>query len=161
MRFPRGYLRFVARVSGRYEAMRPGHPARRAIAERVISRSFGSFNRNDVDALLPLYHPECVWDWSHFDGWPEDPVYHGPEGVRRAWVVFSEAWGDFRFEPSDFLDFGPRIMTSCHLRATGSGSGVGIDRTWWQVAYLRAGLIALVANYSDQQEALEAAQGLE
>ncbi len=158
VRFPRGYRRVIARSSKWYEGLRPEHPARRAIAERIISRSFGAFNRNDVDALLTLYHPQCVWDWSHYEGWPEAPVYRGREGVERAWLVFSEAWGDFRFEPSDFRDFGARTMTTCHLLATGSGSGVGVERTWWQVGYARDGLVALVANYSDQQKAVEAAQ---
>lgn len=74
---------------------------RRAIAERITSRSYGAFNRNDLDALLPLYHPECAWDWSHFEGWPEEQVLDGPERLGRIWETFREAWRDFHVEASD------------------------------------------------------------
>jgi ketosteroid isomerase-like protein len=156
VRFPHAYRRIAALGWRVFEALPPGHPVRRALSERLISRSYGAFNRRDLDAVLPLYHPECVWDWSHFEGWPDDPVVRGPDGLRRAFLTFREAWGDCTFEPSDFQDFGDKQLTTCHMRATGSGSGVGLERTWWQVGYGRDGLLALVANYSDRREALEA-----
>ena len=124
----------------------------------MIGRSYGAFNRNDLEALLPMYHPDCVWDWSHFEGWPEDQIMHGPDGLRRGWLVFRDAWGDFRVEPSDWRDFGRRQMTTCQMRATGSGSGLGLEKTWWQVGYARDGLVALVANYTDRRQAVDAAQ---
>jgi ketosteroid isomerase-like protein len=130
---------------------------RRAVFERTIARSYGAFNREDLDALRPLYHRDCVWDWSHFEGWLTDPVTHGFDGLRRDWLVFREAWGDCRFEPSDFRDFGDRQMVTCWMRGSGSGSGVGVERTWWQVLSVRDGLLVGVANYSDRQEALDAA----
>ena len=140
-----------------FERLRPGHALRHALGERLVARSYGAFNRNDVATLLALYHPDCVWDWSHFEGWPDDQVVRGAEGLRRAWSVFSEVWGDFRLEASDLTDLGDRQMLTCHMSATGLSSGVDIERTWWQVGYSRGGLIALVANYSDHRQALEAA----
>src|SRR5215212_10544700 len=81
VRFPRVYRRLTA-VSWRVLTRLPrGHRIRRAVFERVIGRSYGAFNRNDMDALPPLYHPECVWDWSHFEGWPDDSTAHGPEAL--------------------------------------------------------------------------------
>jgi ketosteroid isomerase-like protein len=140
-----------------YSSLRPGHPIRRAIAQRVGSRSYAAFNRNDLDALLPLYDSACLWDWSHFAGWPDDPVFRGPDGLRRGWLFFREAWGDFEVELSEVRDCGDQVMCTCHMRATGEGSGVGLETTWWQVVEFRDGLITLVANYTDRREALEAA----
>jgi hypothetical protein len=44
------------------------------------------------------------------------------------------------------------------MRAAGFGSGVAIERTFRQVAAVRDGLMAWVANYTDRPEALDAAQ---
>jgi hypothetical protein len=157
VRFPRAHRRLATMVWRVFTRRPAGHPLRRAIAERVIGRSYGAFNRNDLDVLIALYHPECVWDWSHFEGWPDDPISQGPEGMLRGWQVFREAWGNFRASAKGFEDFGDYWVVTCRLQATGSGSGVGIERTWWQVGYSRDGLLALVANYTDREEALEAA----
>jgi ketosteroid isomerase-like protein len=154
--FPHAYRRVVALVWRLFEALPPGHPLRRALLVRAAKRSYGGFNRRDVDAVFALYHPDCVWDWTHFDGWPDDAIVRGPDGLLRAFENFREAWGDCTFEPSDLRDFGKRQMVTCRMRATGSGSGVGLERTWWQVGYARDGLVALVANFSKREEALEA-----
>jgi ketosteroid isomerase-like protein len=156
VRVPRVYRRLVALLWPVFTRLPAGHPIRRAGFERTIGRSYGAFNRNDMDALPPLYHPECVWDWSHFEGWPDDPITRGPEALRRNWSVFRDAWGDFRVDASDLRDFGGRQLITCHMQATGSGSGAGIRRTWWQTGYSRDGLIARVENYTDRAEALEA-----
>lgn len=158
VRFPRAHRGLAALAWRVAERLRPGHPVRRALAERLISRSYGAFNRNDLEALLPQYHPDCVWDWSNFEGWPEEQVMQGPEGMRRGWLVFRDAWGELRVEASDWRDFGAHQLVTCHMRATGSGSGAGLQRTWWQVGHVRDGLIALVANYTDHRQALEAAR---
>lgn len=157
VRSPRAYRLLAWAMWRVFQALRRGHPVRRAIAKRVASRSYGAFNRNDLDALLALYHPECLWDWSHFVGWPDDPFFRGPEGLRRGWLFFREAWGKFEVTPSEIRDCGDKLMATCHMRATGGASGVGLAATWWQVGELRDGLITLVANYSDHREALKAA----
>jgi ketosteroid isomerase-like protein len=156
VRFPRLYRRSGTLLWRVLTRLPVGHPIRRAVFERVIGRSYGAFNRSDLNAVRALYHPECVWDWSSFEGWPDDPIAHGPEALRRGFLVFRDAWGDFRVDASDLRDFGDSVMLTCHLRATGSGSGVGITRTWWQAGYIRDGLIARVENYTDRERALEA-----
>jgi hypothetical protein len=77
--------------------------------------------------------------------------------LRRGWLFFREAWGDFEVELSEVRDCGDQVMGTCHMHATGGGSGVGLEITWWQVVEFRDGLITLVANYTERREALEAA----
>jgi ketosteroid isomerase-like protein len=131
---------------------------RRAIAQRTIRRSYGAFNRGDLDLLRAMYDPELVWDWSHVEGWLDDPVLRGFDHLRREFLSWRQTWGEFVGEPSELRDFGDTLMLTGHMRVTGSGSGVTTEMTWWQVVSVRDGLIARLANYSDRQEALDAAR---
>jgi hypothetical protein len=158
VRLPGAYRRVLALLWPLFGALRPGHPLRRFIAERWISRLNGAFNRSDIDLLSVLFHPELVWDWSRFEGWPEEPVTRGVEGLRRGFTAWREAWGELTFDSSEYRDFGEKHMLTARMRAAGFGSGIAIERTFWQVAAVRDGLLAWVANYTDRQEALDAAQ---
>jgi hypothetical protein len=47
----------------------------------LTHESYEAFNRKDLEALLQLYDPRCVWDVSNYAGWPERQVYKGREGL--------------------------------------------------------------------------------
>jgi hypothetical protein len=142
-----------------FSALRPGHPLRRVLVERWVSRANGAFNRRDLNLLRVLFHPELVWDWSHFEGWPEDRVVHGFDEFSRAFLAWREAWGEATFDSSDYRDFGERQMVTAHIRATGSGSGLLVNQTMWQVGSFRAGLLDCLKNYTNEREAIDAAIG--
>jgi ketosteroid isomerase-like protein len=103
-----------------------------------------------------MYDPDLIWDWSHFEGWLDEPVMRGFDELRRGFVTFRDMWGDFVAQPSELRDFGEKQMLACNLRVVGSGSGAVVEQTWWQVVYVRDGLIAQITNYSDRRDALDA-----
>ena len=47
----------------------------------VIERSYRAFRDDDVEALLALYHPEAVWDMTHWEGFPDAQAYRGLAGI--------------------------------------------------------------------------------
>jgi ketosteroid isomerase-like protein len=122
----------------------------------LVRRSYDAFNRRDLDALLPLYHPGCVWDMTHFEGWPDTPVYRGHDGLRKILEEFYGAWDEVRVEPSDLLQIGRRTMVTCTLRVRGGASGAEVSLQFTQVGEPRDGLIYLIDNYTDKSQALEA-----
>jgi ketosteroid isomerase-like protein len=122
----------------------------------LIRRSYDAFNRRDLDALLALYHPACVWDMTHFEGWPDTPVYQGHEGLRRLFKEWHDAWDEVRTEPSDLLQIGGRLMVTCNMQVRGGASGAGVSLQFVQVAEAHDGLFHLIDNYSDKSQALEA-----
>jgi ketosteroid isomerase-like protein len=123
----------------------------------VVRRSYDAFNRRDLDALLSLYHPGCLWDMTHFEGWPDTPVYRGHEGLRKIFEEFYGAWDEVRVEPSDLLQIGPRLMVTCTLRVLGSASGAEVSLQFTQVGETRDGLIYIIDNYTNKSQAFEAA----
>jgi ketosteroid isomerase-like protein len=122
----------------------------------VVRRSYDAFNRGDLDALLPLYHPGCLWDMTHFEGWPDTPVYRGHEGLRKIFEEFYGAWDEVRVEPSDLLRIGRKWMVTCTLQVRGGASGAEASLQFTQVGETRDGLIYTIDNYTDKREALEA-----
>jgi ketosteroid isomerase-like protein len=88
---------------------------------------------------------------------PERPLYHGHDGVRE--------WFDAVF--SVFPDWQPRPRPTSHekdgavvigldVTATGAGSGVPIDQTYWLGARVRADKITFFGFFRTEPDALEA-----
>ena len=148
----------MGRVPGAVDGLMRALPLRlRArFAIRAIAVSYDAFNRQDIDTLFDLYAPDCVWRMANIEAWPESPEYLGHDGLRE---IFRDWYGQWEFldvQPSRVVQSpGPSLIT-CEIRGRGKVSGVNVQQTWFQVANLRRGKIALVDNYSDEQEAVRA-----
>jgi ketosteroid isomerase-like protein len=124
----------------------------------LCRRSYAAFSRGDIEGMVALYTEDCEWDWSHFADWPEQQIYRGHEGLRKAYEDFIKAWQQFEVQPAEILDAGEdRLFIRCHMRVKGKTSGADIEATWAQVAEIRQGKGARVVNFSAIDEALEAA----
>jgi ketosteroid isomerase-like protein len=54
--------------------------------------------------------------------------YRGLAGVGRWLEDWAAAWSEFSMEPEEFIDAGERVVVVLHMKATGRGSGVSVDR---------------------------------
>jgi ketosteroid isomerase-like protein len=124
----------------------------------LIRRSFDAWSRGDVDGFVALYHPDCKWDFSHFDGWPEEDTYTGHSGLRRLFEQWLSAWEDFRVEPEELTPVDDeRVLVQARTFSHGRGSGVYVESPpFWQVCTLREGKLLRVVSYTDGDEAREA-----
>jgi ketosteroid isomerase-like protein len=135
-----------------------GSRVRRAVILRVAQRSYDAVMRQDMEALLAMYHPELVWDTTQFRDWPESRIYRGREGLREFFDEWFAAMSDVRAEIRDMRDLGGRrTVLFVEMKATGRGSGVEVAFPWAQVGTVRDGLISEVLNFSNYSDALEAA----
>ena len=73
----------------------------------------------------------------------------------RSWLV-PEAI-DQRGEPIEFRDVGGRVLVTCDWHIHGRGSGVDVDTRLYILFTMRAGKVARVETFGEEQEALEAA----
>ena len=123
----------------------------------LVRRGYDYFARTgETDASV--YAPDIEWHSAVED--PGQEVFHGVEGVNRLIAEVQEAMDDFRTEPFEFLDAGDKVVAGLIHRGRGKGSSAEVEMREWNVFLIRGGRIASVHEYSEREEALEAA-GLE
>src|SRR3954447_8207656 len=131
---------------------------RRLFLRRFVRRACAAANRRDFDLLVLGVDPGVEHrpaenllplDW--------DPVAHGHDGYEQVWRKMMDAFDDFRAEPAEILDLGDKLLITAHYKGHGSGSGIPIDETLFQLCRLRRGLVVWQTDFSDRSEALDAA----
>ena len=119
-----------------------------------VRRLWAAISKPDWDAFSAELDPEM-----QYTPVEENVVYRGSEAVTRYVERWLDAWETFVGEVEEVVSapVGGRAFSALHFRGRGRGSGVEIDdRLFW--AYeLRGGRLYRINEYSDREEALEAA----
>ena len=154
LRFPALYRLIADRVT----RLAPRSRLRRLTLTRLGGRAAAAANRRDFDALLYGFDPEIEYRPRPDQIAPDqDAVYYGHSGYREMWRKWTEAFGDLRLEPEEVLDLGDKLLATVQTSGHGSGSGVPVNLTNFQLFKLRRGLVVWQKDFSDRSEALEAA----
>ena len=125
------------------------------MAEELVRRAVTAFMAQDLDGILAVADEEIVLRSLLTEA--ERPLYRGHEGVRE--------WFDAVF--GVFPDWSPSPRPACHdedgavvigldVTATGAGSGVPIDQTYWLGARVRAAKIVFFGFFRTEFDALDA-----
>ena len=118
----------------------------------LVTRAFDAFHPPDLDALLPLLHPEIELRSLMTEA--ERTHYRGEQGVRE-WVgavlgVFPD-WRPELTSASELSD--GAVLARFHVTATGTASGVMVDQDYWLAARVRDDLIRWFGFYRTKAEA--------
>lgn len=119
----------------------------------TVRQAHDAFNRRDVERLVSLSDPDCVW--LPFRAQLEGSSYRGHEGVRRFVADMDDDWEAFRIEPLGFRETGDQVVAIGRVTGRGSGSGVDIDFQGGFVFGVRDGRITHITSYSEPRAALE------
>jgi len=131
---------------------------RRLTLTRLGGRAGAAANRRDFDVLLYGFDPGIEYHPQADQIAPDqDAVYHGRSGYREMWRKWTEAFEDLRLEPEEVLDLGEWLLVTVQVRGHGSGSGVPVNLTNFQLFKFRRGLVVWQQDFGDRSEALEAA----
>ena len=118
----------------------------------LVRACFDAWNRDDFDAARGYMHPQIEWRTSgHFPGM--EPVYNGPEEVRRWWRALKDPWEYFSIHVERTFDHDAVDVAIVRFEAVGRGSGVKVDLPFVTVWRFEDGLIRWYASY----DSLEAA----
>ena len=103
----------------------------------IVQRSYASFSRGDLDAVLADLDPAI--EWHQAQGLPHGGLYHGVDEVRRNIFEPLEAewWSEFTADPYEFLDAGDQVVVLGRYRGTAQGSGKALDVPFVHVWTLR------------------------
>ncbi len=118
----------------------------------AVRQAHDAFNERDVERLVALSDPDCVW--LPFRAQLEGIEYRGHDGVRRFVADMDEDWTEFRIEPIEFRETGDQVVAIGQVTGQGSGSGVNIDFVGGFVFGMRDGLITHITSYSEPRDAL-------
>ena len=119
-----------------------------------VRRLFAAFNKRDWGALSAELDPEV-----EYTPVEEHTTRHGREAFTEYLKGWLEAWETFLGEPEEIeiTRAGDHAFIAIRCQGSGKGSGVEIDdRLYWD-GELRDGRLYRISEYTDRQEALEAA----
>jgi ketosteroid isomerase-like protein len=125
------------------------------MSEEVVMRAVRAFMGRDLDGILELADPRIVLRSLLTEA--ERPLYHGHDGVREWFHAVFGVFPDWRPEPRRAsYDEDGAVVVPLDVTATGAGSGVPIDQTYWLGAQVEAGKITFFGFFRTEPDALEA-----
>ena len=132
--------------------------------ENVIRarEAYEALNSGDFETALAMFDPEVEIHLAKDAGkriWGLDfqETYHGIEGFGQFLATLWEAWGEFRWEPTEIRDAGDQVVVQIRMTARGRGSGVEVVQDMTHLCDIRDGKLIRHETFFDRSEALEAA----
>ena len=118
----------------------------------LAQRSYAAFNAGlDIEALTPLYHPECEWRMGSMGAAFGTESFRGHDGLR-AWVsALDEGFEGLAVEIDEarITDEGALLTRGhSHGRSRGTHLDLSIPAYWQEIAF-REGLVCSVVQIDE------------
>jgi ketosteroid isomerase-like protein len=125
------------------------------MSEQVVKRAVDAFMERDLDGILALADPRIELRSLLTEA--ERPLYHGHQGVRDWFAAVFGVFPDWRPQPRPAsYDEDGAVVIGLDVTATGAGSGVPIDQTYWLGARVEADKITFFGFFRTEPDALDA-----
>jgi len=123
----------------------------------IVREAYEAWSQGDLDAALDKFAADVIWQMAGvFPG--IEPVYRGPEGVRRFSADFREPWESLTVEVGELAEIDEhRVLATVRFRGRGRGSGVETTAEFPQIWTLKDGSVVHLQSFADRSQALEAA----
>jgi ketosteroid isomerase-like protein len=136
----------------------PGSRLRREVILRAAQAGFAAVNRGDFESSFLIYHPEIeIITPPRLVAIGFDPAYRGRDArfdYQRRWT---QEWGEMRFQPTEMLDLGERVLFVGRIAGTGLTSGAAVETEWAVLYTLSDGQLIREQPFFDHREAFVAA----
>ena len=120
----------------------------------ISSNAIAALNRDGVEAFLGYCDPAV--EWIAPPDWPEDPVFKGHDGVRRAIGLFDEQLDEFRVEMERVVDVDEhRVVVLLHQSGRIKGSRHTLKEPIAVATEFRDGKATRFRVYFSWREALD------
>jgi ketosteroid isomerase-like protein len=121
----------------------------------VVRRSFEAYASGGIEATLPFYAPDFVWDPG--PEWVEDTVYRGHDGVRRLDAIFLENFDGYSLELHEIRAVDTRVIALYEALGRIKGSSTPIrQQIGIVIDDIQDGRIAAIRSYFTWPRALAA-----
>ena len=116
----------------------------------IVRRSIAAFE-DDEEAWLTAIDSSHVWYPLEEGNLPSQGL-DAARAIRKRWL---ESWETHRIDLEEIVDREDSVVACLHLRGTGKGSGVEVDRRFYMHRKLREGKMVYLYEYADRHEALK------
>jgi len=125
------------------------------MSEEIARRAVSAFMARDLDGILAVADPRIELRSLLTEA--ERPLYHGHDGVREWFDAVFGVFPDWRPQPgAASYDEDGAVVIPLDVTATGAGSGVPIDQTYWLGARVQAGKIVFFGFFRTEEDAMHA-----
>jgi ketosteroid isomerase-like protein len=130
----------------------------RAMSEenvKFVLDGYARFNAGEKVAGLWFFTPDAEYHAARED--PDSAIHLGIDEVRRQYARWVDAYPDLTVEPLEAKGSGDNVFLWVRFSGHGKGSGAAVEMEMAHVITMRDGKAARIVEYSDRDEALEAA----
>jgi ketosteroid isomerase-like protein len=125
------------------------------MSEDLVRKAVDAFMAHDLDGILAVADERIALRSLLTEA--ERPLYHGHEGVRDWFENVFGVFPDWQPRPRRAShDEDGAVVIGLDVTATGAGSGVPIDQTYWLGARVRDAKIVFFGFFRTESDALEA-----
>ena len=91
----------------------------------IVRRGYAAFATGGMESALPFFTEDTVV--YSIPEWPDDPEYHGHDGLRKLDRQWRENFDDFGFDVRELRDADDAVVSLCELTGRMKGSGVPMN----------------------------------
>ena len=121
----------------------------------IVRRGYTAFAEKGIEGAIPFFTEDVVI--YSIPEWPDDPEYHGHDGLRRLTRQWTENFDAFGFDISELRDGGDTVVALYELVGETKGSATPMRMQIGAVSEFRDGRIAQQRLFSSWEGALQAA----
>lgn len=125
---------------------------RRNLLTRNVQLSYQGQNRDDWRFTFLLYDDRSELQNVPISGGGSQVAgvgfsYRGVEGAQKLAADWTAPWESVRFEPTEMLDLGDKMLVLSHLVAIGRGSGIEVREPLAQLIEMEDGMVRRQRNW--------------
>jgi ketosteroid isomerase-like protein len=124
------------------------------VALDVVGAGWNAYFAGDAEGVIALMSEDVEIDMTNYEGWPEDPVYHGHAGFRRFMDGWLASWEEYEAGLHEIEEVSSGcVFTVSWQRGSGAGSRVPVEMTLAGIAEVRDNRIVRLELWSDRHAA--------
>jgi ketosteroid isomerase-like protein len=150
----------VARAGARDVSPGGGSEGAHLSNEAIVARLFEAFSRRDLASVLPLMHPEIVFQPVTAEVTRAGEPYRGHAGIRCYGDDLEAHWDELKARPTQIRAAGRAVVAIGLVSGRGAAGSFEDAPTTWVVKF-EDGLVSHVQIFSDVRRAHEALVGQE
>jgi len=121
----------------------------------ILRRGHEAFREGGEQAIYEYLDPDI--ELTAIEELPGNETHYGHAGVHDWFQTLREAFGDFTWEPQEYVDLGEHVLIATRFIAEGLGSGVPVEVTVYNLWTVRQGKAVQIRGYLNREDALAVA----